>query len=172
MEAIAGASTMSSEEHGNPQSAEKSELTKIRFALSAEDQAAGVDAENLWAAALGNRRYRIDNIPFYVYGLSLDDVVHAEEEGGILVFCEVVSRGGHSTYRVLVNDNAGVNGTNLKDLWLKLEELGCTRETAKRQWIAIDVPPVTNILSVYKILESGEEQGVWSFEEGHCGHPV
>jgi hypothetical protein len=92
------------EEHSTPWSAGTSELTKIRFALPDEDQAAGVEAENLWAAVLEGSRYRIDNIPFYVYGVSLDDVVRAEEIGGRLVFREVISRGGHSTYRVLVKD--------------------------------------------------------------------
>ena len=163
---------MTGEEHSSPRSSGISELMKIRFALPAEDQAAGVGAENLWAAALGDGRYRIDNIPFYVYGISLDDVVHAEEIGGRLVFREVVSRSGHSTYRILVKDSAGFNGTDFTSLWPALEELGCSREVASRRWIAIDVPPTTDVFSVYSILEAGEEQGVWTFEEGHCGHRV
>jgi hypothetical protein len=172
MEAEAGDSTVIGEEHPTPRSQGTSKLTKIRFALSAEDQAAGVEAENLWAATLEDRRYRIDNVPFYVYGISLDDVVRAEEIDGRLVFREVVSRSGHSTYRVLVKDSAGVSSAGFTRLWLALEELGCGREIASRRWIAIDVPPTTNVFSVYRILESGEEQGVWSFDEGHCGHKV
>lgn len=160
------------EEHPSSRSAQLSKLTKIYFALPAEDQAAGVEAENLWAEALGDSRYRIDNIPFYVYGISLDDVVRAEDIGGKLVFCEVISRGGHSTYRVLVKDSAGCDSADFKSQWLLLEGLGCTREIAKTRWIAIDVPPVADVFSVYKILEVSEERGIWTFEEGYCGHSV
>jgi hypothetical protein len=160
------------EEHSSPQSASTSELTKIHFALSAEDMDMGVEAENLWAASLGDGRYRIDNIPFYVYGISLNDVVRAEETDGRLLFRSVVSHGGHSTYRILVKDSAGFDDTGFTSLWRVLEELGCAREIAKRRWIAIDVPPATDVFSVYKILDAGEEQGIWTFEEGHCGHSI
>ena len=33
--------------------------------------------ETLWARQIGPERYRIDNIPFFVYGVSLGDVVEA-----------------------------------------------------------------------------------------------
>ena len=172
MEEKAIASTGMDGDHSCPPSAEAPELKKIHFTLPVDDQALGVEAENLWAMALGSNRYRIDNIPFYVYGISLNDVVRAEETDGRLVFCEVVSRSGHSTYRVLIKDSAGINSADFKGRWRALEELGCTREIAKSRWIAIDIPPETDVLSVYRFLEAGEEQGVWTFEEGYCGHSV
>lgn len=163
---------MTGKEHSAPRSSGIFGLSKIRFSLPTEDQAAGVEAENLWAAALEDGRYRIDNIPFYIYGISFGDVVRAEEIGGRLVFREVVSRSSHSTYRILIKDSAGFSSTGFTNHWLALERLGCACEIAKHRWVAIDVPPATDVFAVYKILEAGEEQGVWSFEEGHCGHPV
>src|SRR5262245_5377260 len=95
------------EEHANSKDRNGSQLVKINFPLPAEDQAQGVEAENLWAEPLGGNRFRIDNVPFYVYGISSEDVVVANELEGRLRFQEVASRGGHSTYRVLVKDQSG-----------------------------------------------------------------
>jgi hypothetical protein len=32
---------------------------------------------------------------------------------------------------------------------------------------AIDIPPTVNINEAYKVLEQGEADGVWEFEEGY-----
>lgn len=145
---------------------------KIRFPLGEIDCASGVEAENLWAEAIDEYRYRVDNIPFYVYGVSLNDVVHAINCDGQLLFQDVALHCGHSTYRViLVNDSDALN-PRVVALWTQLHALGCARELAKARVMAIDVPPSTNIYDVYAILERGEDQGIWSFEEGHCGHSV
>jgi hypothetical protein len=147
-----------------------SELVKVNFALPPDDQAQRVEAENLWAKPLGGDRYRIDNIPFYAYGISHEDVVLADEVDGRLKFREVAARSGHSTYRVLVKDSAGHDSSGFQKLWTRLSELGCTHEVAKRRWITIDVPPASDVFAVYQILEEGMAEGVWTFEEAHCGH--
>ena len=145
---------------------------KIHFELSAEDRASGVDAENLWAEELGSGKFKIDNIPFYAYGIALGDIVLAGQVDGRLTFKEVIAHSGHSTYRILVKDDSGFESDPFKGLSQRLQELGCEYEVAKRRWIAIDVPPATDVFTVYKLLESGEEQDLWTFEEGHCGHRV
>lgn len=160
-----------SEDHAKP-NLPRSELVKINFKLSAEDRAKGVEAENLWAENLGNGQYRIDSIPFYVYGITYGDIIDAGSEDGRLVFRAVVKRSGHSNYRVLVNDQRGFESEGFKTLWRQLERLGCSSEVAKKRWIAVDVPPSSDILAAYRILEAGEESGVWSFDEGYCGHAV
>jgi len=159
------------EEHVNSKDRIGSQLVKINFPLPAEDQAQGVEAENLWAEPLGSNRFRIDNVPFYVYGISSEDVVVANELEGRLRFQEVASRGGHSTYRVLVKDPAGYESEGFRKLWARLRELGCSYEVAKRRWITIDVPPDTDVFVVYRILEEGAANEVWTFEEAHCGNP-
>jgi len=80
-------------------------------------------------------------------------------------------RGGHSTYRLFALDGST---TVLSDhaLWKRLHETGCTHERATENLYAIDVPPSADIQQVFEILESGAEQGLWDFEEGHCGHVV
>src|SRR5947209_10378485 len=82
------------EEHFNSNDRVGSQLVKINFPLPPEDQAQGEEAENLWAEPLGGNRFRIDNVPFHVYGISSEDVVVANELEGRLRFQEVATRGG------------------------------------------------------------------------------
>lgn len=148
----------------------RSRLVKVRFTLSKEDRRRGVEAETVWAECVGPDRYRIDNIPFYAYDISVDDIVRAREEGGRLAFDAVLSRGGHSTYRVLIKDEAGFESPEFKRRWVGLERLACSFEVAKKRWVSI--PPSSDVFAVYKALELGEEDDVWTFEEAHCGHEV
>jgi len=131
------------------------QLAKVRFILDESDAAMGVEAENLWARRLGEDMFKIDNIPFYVFD-----------------FQNVIRRGGHSTYRVLLTQLAGFEGDAWKTRWPQLEALGCRCEVARKRWIAIDVPKVSNADDVYALLEKGRNDGVWSIDEGHCGHPL
>jgi hypothetical protein len=159
------------EHHIETGAQERARFVKINFQLGPEDQAQGVDAENLWAEPMGDDHFRIRNIPFYVYGVSYKDVVYATEVDGRRRFKEIVSHNGHSTYRVLVNDQAGYESDRFQALWRRLSELGCSYEVAKCRWITIDVPPESDVFAVYGILEQGNDEGVWSFEEAHCGNP-
>jgi hypothetical protein len=48
------------------------------------DEEGGTDVETLWATHLGADAYKLDNSPFYAYGVSWEDVVSAPfnpEEG-------------------------------------------------------------------------------------------
>jgi len=53
-----------------------------------------------------------------------------------------------------------------------MERLGCTYENANSRLLSIDVPPSVDIYKAYSLLELGEKEGVWDFEEAHCGHPL
>jgi hypothetical protein len=159
------------EDHASSNDQAAAKLVKINFPLPLEDQAQGVEAENLWAEPLGGDRFRIDNIPFYAYGVSHEDVVVANQVEGRLRFRAVAARSGHSTYRVLVKDPGGYESQGFQKFWARLHELGCTYEIAKRRWITIDVPPESDVFAIYRILEEGMTDGAWTFEEAHCGHP-
>jgi hypothetical protein len=56
--------------------------------------------------------------------------------------------------------------------WEHLATLGCTYERATQRLISVDVPPTTDIYRAYDLLEDGERNQVWNFEEAHCGHPL
>jgi hypothetical protein len=124
--------------------------------------------ENMHADLLPNGTFRLDNSPFYFYGISWGDEFAAEVEDGRLFFSEVTRRGGHSTYRVKLP--AGSPHGHFLERWTPLEALGCTYEgssTGERRLYAIDVPPGANVHAIYALLEEGEAAGHWVFEEGH-----
>lgn len=85
------------------------------------------------------------------------------------MFSAVVERGGHSTYRIMLAPET--RAERFEALWQQLASLGCTYESAPPRFLAIDVPPQTDVYAVYRILARVQEAGLWSFEEGHCGHP-
>jgi hypothetical protein len=142
------------------------ELKKLTFHLE-PGMWHGSAAETVWVEPVGDNHYRLENSPFYAFGISYQDVVSAKSEGGLLVFDSVVSRGGHSTYRVIRQDSAA-----FEEFWLPLQELGCTYEEGPNNLIAVDVPPSADIYQAYALLSRGEEAGAWTFQEGHCGHAL
>ncbi|MFP5246225.1 MAG: DUF4265 domain-containing protein [Thermoanaerobaculia bacterium] len=128
--------------------------------------------ETMWAEPLGDDRYRLQNVPFYAYGLSFDDVVNARQIGGQLFVQDVIERGGHSTYRIFLSQGVAPDKLRFRESWRQLEEIGVTYEQANDRLLAVDVPASTDIYRAYELLQRGEEAGVWDFEEAHCGHPL
>jgi|SRR5579859_3562828 len=121
---------------------------------------------------LGQGTYVLDNSPFYAYDVSLEDTIAASMQDGCLVFERVVRRGGHSTYRVRLPE--GESHDAFLKHWSPQEHLGCTYEGTgvhPRRLYAIDVPPGVSVRNVYDLLEQGEHEGWWEFEEGHCFSP-
>ncbi|WP_410963932.1 DUF4265 domain-containing protein, partial [Salmonella sp. ZJHZ20_0162] len=57
------------------------------------------ETESLWALPSG-KGFKLDNIPFYVKGVSVGDVVSAEEIDGNLCMKEILEPSGHSTVRL------------------------------------------------------------------------
>jgi hypothetical protein len=83
---------MVTESHENGRTA-SSGLVKVRFPLDESDVSMGVVAETLWALPLGQQGFQIDNIPFYIYGISNRDVVSAVPISEIFEFQQVLRRG-------------------------------------------------------------------------------
>jgi hypothetical protein len=146
--------------------AQVSTMAKVLFYL---DSGAwhGSATETMWATPIGRDEFMLENSPFYAYGVSFGDTVLAPRQDGMPVFKEVIRRSGHSTYRLLIDD---AQSSNFEKFWEPLRERGCTYEEGIKPLLAVDVPPQANIFEVYRLFEAGEKSGVWSFEEGHCGH--
>ena len=109
--------------------------------------------ETLWATALGNDEYKLDNSPFYAYSVSWEDIVYAPFDAteGLATFASVVRKSGHRTIRVIFNPT--VQNGNQSDLVLQgLVSLGCTYEGANRSCMSIDLPPAVQMEKVCLIL--------------------
>ncbi|MCB9765833.1 MAG: DUF4265 domain-containing protein [Alphaproteobacteria bacterium] len=143
--------------------------SKVKVWFELEDGAwHGSATESLWATELADGHYRLENSPFYAFGVSFLDAVIAAPRNGRLWFDRVVKPSGHSTYRIIRTTDSD---TVFNRCWTPLQTLGCSFESGDRV-LAVDVPPEVNIHEAYKLLDAGEHAGAWGFEEGHCGHPL
>jgi len=151
---------------------------KVRFELDVSDWH-GHGSETLWAEPVAENEQRIlqiRNSPFFAKGINNLDVVKAKFSENDVVgdFIEVIERGGHSTYMLLMQPA----DTRFLSYWTKLERLGCSYESmrvdlsiGRRLLYSVDVPPTTDIHEVYELLERGQDQGVWMFQEGYARTP-
>lgn len=147
-------------------------LVKVVFSLGTNEWH-GFQTESVWAEKIDNNRCRIRNTPFYVKGVSCEDVVFIKDVDGVLFFDSTSMAAGHSTYRILLNKS--ILERDFLEYWVPLEGLGCTYESSdigKMILYAVNVPSNANIHEAYSLLERAERDGVWEFEEGHCGHPI
>jgi hypothetical protein len=140
----------------------KSAEEKILFRLEkGADDYPPVDWESLWAQRTGDGLYSIDNIPFYLRGISPGDIVSVKEKGGELFFREVEEFSDHSVIRVIVHD-----GRSVEELRDRMVEFGCDFEGSHIPgFTAFDLPPSVNFDKVTAFLQDGEDKGFWEYEE-------
>jgi hypothetical protein len=134
----------------------------------------GADSEGIWTRLVkplaDKAIVEVDNIPFFTKGLSLGDKISIVFSHGRVRLDAIVERGGHSTYRVFL-ENPSIKASNMLDT---IRGMGCDWETAEfhgGELYALDIPPEVDIYKVYEILEQGQREGSWLFEEGYVGHP-
>jgi hypothetical protein len=153
---------------------------RILFRLDPTDWHGGA-AETLWAEpvakATPESAFVLMNTPFHVRGVSFMDIVRAvpAKDGSGLEFSEVIDRGGHSTCMLL----APLICEDFDKYWARLQALGCTYESAvhrtssgEKMLYAVDVPASSDVYAVYRVLEEGERDNAWMFQEGHVGHTL
>jgi hypothetical protein len=154
-------------------SAEYRDYVKIKVLLPKDERNPNRDvyeSELLWARPVDAAAYVLDNIPFYAYGLSCEDVVAASatNESHLLNFECVLRQGGHSTYRAIVSESLSEQkAADYEHLYHGLLDLGCRIERADSRLFAVDVPPQANIYAAYDVLLLGQEEGIWDFEEAN-----
>ena len=141
------------------------ERAKVVFSLERDES--GYDTESVWAELLSDNRFRILNSPFFAFGVSYEDVVEAEPDGEIFRFVRVLHRSGRSTYRVILQGGRTLEGADFVARGQPFRDRGCTYESANDKYIAVDMPPNTDVRFLYQLLQDGEDEGIWVFEEGH-----
>lgn len=120
--------------------------------------------ESMWATPLGNDLYRVENVPFFAYGLNFFDVVHATpyNEDQIPEIRKVVTPSGRRTYRVMFNKD--VSREKQVELLESLEQYDASYERADKVSVAIDIKPIGDHIAVYDQLDAFETQELLSFE--------
>lgn len=133
------------------------------------------DSEGVWTkfiAAIGDKAIvEVDNIPFFSKSVSFGDRLLVALVDNRPQIESVIERGGHSTYRIFVEDE-NAEASALLGL---LKASGCDWEKTffkGGELYALDIPPETDIHDVYDLLEKGHREEAWLFEEGYVGHPL
>lgn len=127
--------------------------------------------EGIPAEQIGADTYRLSASPFFVFGISNQDIVRAAPREDGLRFVEKRSSGGHSTYRMFSNKRtAGEIEASAE--FASLRRIGCRWQRSDLHFgplYAIDVRPDIDIGELFHILETGEHRELWTFEESDFG---
>jgi hypothetical protein len=113
------------------------------------------DVETLWATPLGRHRYRLENSPFFAYGVSWLDVIEARPpaRGQIPAFLRVVTKSGHRTIRIIFKPPVD-RSRKSRAVLESLVEMGCSFEGANPGFIAVDIPPQVDFFAVCEYVTS------------------
>lgn len=124
---------------------------KVLFRVPEEGGA--VNVETLWAYELGADQYMLDNLPFYAYSVSLQDVVYAphDPDEGRPTFKRVISKSGNRTVRISFDLPVEI-GNPSQDVIDLLLAIGCGYEGANRKYVVVNIPPGVDLTSVCNVL--------------------
>ena len=140
---------------------------KILFKLvQDEDGYPPNDYESLWALPSENSNYEIDNIPFFVQGISCGDLVEADKVNDELWFRSVVKKSSNSTLRIICFDI-----TKVAEVRKHLSSLGCSSELSHIEGLfAVDVPESCDYSTIQKYLDQKEQEDILEYEEASIRH--
>jgi hypothetical protein len=122
-----------------------------------------VSAETMWALKVNDDRYKIDNIPFYVRGVSCNDIVSAQDRDGRLFFIKVEKDSGHRTVRVIITNNDKVVE---KDVREHLKVIGAEIEGVQKGFFALDIPPSADFKEIQTYLSEKHDGQELDYDEG------
>ena len=138
------------------------EHPNAKVALTSDDG----EVETLWAFDLGAGRYRLDNLPWYAYGVSAADVIEAKaDENGQLHFVRVLEKSGNRTVRVIlqIDQLTGKMTFDSQRVLPAVEALGCSWEGASASFIAVNIPPTVDLAAVTEALNERDVE--WEYAD-------
>lgn len=110
---------------------------------------------------------RLDNTPWFVRGVASGDIIRVEiDDEGVCWAGETVRASRNCTIRLIVLKDGGSAAARQSVLDV-FHRLGTTGEGIEQfRMVALDVPPDAGLRQIRKLLEHGEAQGWWHWEEG------
>ena len=122
--------------------------------------------ESAWATPISKNLFKLDNILFYAKDYSLGDIVKVKKRNQDLIVIGLEKESGHSTVRIIFNDERDVN-----IIREKLKELGCESEISNSSiLISVDIPSEVKYNLIKSFLEQGEKLSKWVYEEACIAH--
>ncbi len=134
---------------------------KVHADLDVDDGYPPVDVESLWCLETEPGHFVLDNIPVFLLGVALGDVLETslDLDTGTRRVHGVARSGGHSTLLAMFAADPVVPA-EVGELREDLRSLGCESEYDAGHGIAaIDVPPDVAITRVEELLNGREVNG-------------
>lgn len=158
---------MSSVEDVGGRSAER---VRVRFTLERE----GADwppaeKEDIWAIPLEGDVAKVGSIPWFVQNIALGDLIAVRRvRDGEADFVEKLKWSGNCTLRIIpFGDDSDAA---IAEVIRRLSEYNVNIEVLGQfGLVAINVPPSIDCVQFKEILDLGEEQALWSYEEACIG---
>jgi hypothetical protein len=144
------------------------EHVKLHFRMEVdEDGWPPASVESLWAVDLGDGTVRLDNTPWFVRGVASGDIIQIDvDQDGLWWAGETIRASEHCTIRLIVLKDGGSAAARGSVLEI-FHRLGTTGEGIEQfRMVALDVPPTADLARIRKLLEHGESEGWWHWEEG------
>ena len=143
----------------------ENEVVKVRFRLlPGADGYPPCDTEGLWATQLGGGVYRVANLPWFVPDVALGDVVRAvPDRDRVLWAVERTEESGNCTIRVAPLD---VDQRTVFDTFGAMGIFGEVLDGLGVDLVALNVPPDAEFGRIKTVLQQGEADGRWAYEEG------
>jgi hypothetical protein len=141
---------------------------KVHFRMDVDEEGwPPASVESLWAVDLGDGSVRLDNTPWFVRGVASGDIIRVEsDEEGVRWAGETVRASEHCTIRLIVLKDGG-SAAARQTVLKAFHRLGTTGEGIEQfRMVALDVPPDADLPRIRKLLEHGEGEGWWHWEEG------
>lgn len=122
---------------------------KVNFLLEQdEDGYPPFSIEEVWAIRKEDNIYVIDNIPFYIYELSLYDEISVKQRQGKLYFNSLIMKSQNSTIRIYCKNEVTIN--RLREVLIKL---GCKWEFSNLKSLsAINIPSKVLLSEIEQII--------------------
>ncbi|MFF3109016.1 DUF4265 domain-containing protein [Kitasatospora sp. NPDC057904] len=146
----------------------KENHVKVHYPLDVDENGwPPVGVESLWAEDLGDGTVRVANAPWFAQGVASGDVVRVEvDDDGVRWAEETVDASDHCTIRLIVLQDGGSAGAR-QSVLDEFQRLGATGEGVERfGMVALDVPPSADLPGIRALLERGDAEGRWDWEEG------
>lgn len=134
-------------------------MVKVRLRGSDEK-----DVETLWATQVGLNQYRLENSPFFAYGVSWQDIVEATPKAdGVPEFVRCLEKSGNRTLRVFF-EQYSVDDPLAESILRGLRVMGASYEGMPPKMISVNVPPRKDLDEVTEFLT--ERQGIkWEYAD-------
>lgn len=123
-----------------------------------------IGGESFWATPLGNDLFKIENVPFYAYGLNFHDIVKATADSDEVIpeIRELFEPSGHRTFRVFFEKS--IDRQKQEDVLASMKDLAISYERCNEIYFSLDMQPNGNYQAVFDRLDELEKENILGFE--------